>query len=421
MQQRSGRFRTALPLLTGVLGLWAGAAAFGARGSAGQTTGWTYASSDHFEVYTSGDEKHARDAITNFERIDTIFNSLVKLPPASRPRTKLVVFSTSEEFAPYRSNANASAFWLNTPDGDFIVMQSLGADTWPTAVHEYTHLMIGRAGLDFPLWLEEGLAQFYSTMTFWGSKMRLGLPPPHAMETLSAAGALIPLNRLFVVNSQSPEERDGRVAPLFYAESWALTHMLLTHGQYRRRIATALAAMASGRRSADALAATYGKSLKEVTADLHNYLRRFRLGSTLSDAPTVPRNAHVASRPASDVEVSVLLASILGWEPGREEQGRAAMEAIEARAPASVRLAEARGLLEVYTRHCDTARTYLDRAVALGSADPAVLRADAELVGPSDPARKDELLGRAAKIAPVDRQATAGPAPPCGAGPAPPR
>jgi len=44
---------------------------------------------------------------------------------------------------------------------------------------------------------------------------------------------LLPLDQLFAVNRESPEYRTKEQSRLFYAESWALTHMLLTHDRYR--------------------------------------------------------------------------------------------------------------------------------------------------------------------------------------------
>src|SRR6266550_7486124 len=61
---------------------------------------WSYASSDHFEVYTSGNEKHAREALADFERVHAFFESALGLPPDTEPRTRLIVFSSPKEFEP---------------------------------------------------------------------------------------------------------------------------------------------------------------------------------------------------------------------------------------------------------------------------------------------------------------------------------
>jgi hypothetical protein len=368
---------------------------------AGSQTAWTYGSSDHFEVYTSGDAKRAREALTDFERLRGVFAYLLHgSPPAAAAKTRLIVFSSLREFVPYRANENSNALWLGTPDGDFILLSSLDDADLGAAIHEYAHLAMGWTGAGYPLWLNEGLAQYYSTMRPWGSKLRVGLELPHALDTLSKATQLIPLERLFAIDDRSPEDHDPRTAAVFYAESWAFTHMLLLHDQYRDRAQAFFASLAGGAPAPAALQQTYRKALDAVNADFRNYLSRFKLASVLVDGPPSAASPSESVRTADDVDVQITLASIVGWEPGREAEARAALTTLETRAPKSVRLAEARGLLETFTGRCDAAGQYLARAVALGSADPAVLRADAALVARDDPAAAARLLSRASEIAP---------------------
>jgi hypothetical protein len=372
---------------------------------------WSYASTDHFEAYVVGDEKRARNAVNAFERVHPTFVQLLGLTDRPVRRPRLVVFATAAQFAPYGSNDISNATWLGTPDGDFIILYSITTAALPDVAHEYTHLMLNRAGLDYPLWLNEGLAEYYSTMTPAGAQMRIGLAPVGTMDALTKS-PLLTLDRLLAVDEQSPDYNQAGLAPVFYAQSWALTHMLLSHEDYSARAGTVLSAIALGTKSGEALTTTYGKSLVAIDLDLKRYLSRFRLPSSLVQVPALQHDTKLTSGPANDIDVEVTLASLLGWRPTGEAQSRAAMVAVEARAPQSLLLAEARGLLEIYTSHCEAARTYLGKAVALGSADAAVLRAYAAIIGASDPARQKALLDRAAAIAPDDQ--AGGPAIPCG-------
>jgi hypothetical protein len=335
---------------------------------------WSYASSDHFEAYVVGDDKRARAAVAEFEWVHPAFEQLLDVPPSAARRPRLIVFSTAAEFAPYRSNDVSNAFWLGTPDGDFIVLDSIDSDDFPDAVHEYTHLMLNRAGLDYPLWLNEGLAEYYSTMDPSGTKVRVGIVPAGAIDTFTK-GPPLPLARLLAVDEQSPEYNAPGVAQVFYAQSWALTHMLLTHQNYRDGSGTVLSEIALGTNSADALTKTYKKTLEAIVADLRSYVARFRLATSTFDVPAMSHATNITVAPANDIDVDVTLASILGWRPGRAAESRAAMTALETRAPDNLKLAEARGLLEIYTSNCAAARTYLAKAVALGSQNAAVLRA----------------------------------------------
>ena len=48
----------------------------GVSTAAAQT--WTYAESEHFEVYTTGGDRTARDALTYFERVHAFFTDFMK-------------------------------------------------------------------------------------------------------------------------------------------------------------------------------------------------------------------------------------------------------------------------------------------------------------------------------------------------------
>ena len=385
-----------------LIGAWAIVIALATAAAAHAAPIWWHASSDHFEVYTTGNERHAREAIAAFERVHAFFESAFDLQPGRAPRTRLIVFSSPKEFAPYKPNAVAGAFYQSSPDGDYIAMQSLDADAFPVVVHEYAHLMLRRTGVDYPLWLNEGFAEFYSTMTPQGRQMRLGLVPPQRMLTLATAAHLIPLDRLLAIDERSPEYNEKDRAALFYAESWALTHMLLAHEAYRDRTRNLLDAIARGTPAAEALSAAYGKSLAAVGADLEHYVRRSSYAYTLAASPEAEKDLGVTAEPADAVDAAVTLAALIGWQRDRAAEGRAALAALEGRAPDNLHLAEARGLLEMETEHRDAARPYLAKAVALGSANAAVLRACANLVAPSDPQQEEALLTKAAAVAPYD-------------------
>lgn len=57
---------------------------------------WTHATSDHFEVYTTGGVRRARAALTYFERVHAFLEDVLNLSPVQQP-TRLIVFSSARE------------------------------------------------------------------------------------------------------------------------------------------------------------------------------------------------------------------------------------------------------------------------------------------------------------------------------------
>ena len=43
-------------------------------------------------------------------------------------------------------------------------MKSISSEYFPVAIHEYVHLLVSDAGLKLPIWMNEGMANSYSTM-----------------------------------------------------------------------------------------------------------------------------------------------------------------------------------------------------------------------------------------------------------------
>lgn len=83
-----------------------------------------------------------------------------------------------------------------------------------TLKHELFHSLLGQNDVDLPVWLNEGLAQWYAGQQDWGGFMELG--------TSTARGRLIPLVDLDVILSFNHKR-----ASLAYAQSLDATRFLL--------------------------------------------------------------------------------------------------------------------------------------------------------------------------------------------------
>lgn len=102
------------------------------------------------------------------------------------------------------------------------------------AYHEYTHLVVANLTIDLPAWLNEGLAEFYSTfeMTEDGRRATLGAPVSEGEVGLVQRG-LLPMSELLAADHQSRLYNVSVDRNLFYAQSWALVHYL-TYGNPAR-------------------------------------------------------------------------------------------------------------------------------------------------------------------------------------------
>ena len=105
-------------------------------------------------------------------------------------------------------------------------------DVFPIAVHEYVHLVVQHAGWTLPPWLNEGMAEVFSTMKPLGDKVVVGnIIPGRVIEMTQ--GKWVPLETILTADIDSPYYNETNKAGSLYDEGWALTHMLELSPQSR--------------------------------------------------------------------------------------------------------------------------------------------------------------------------------------------
>ncbi len=372
---------------------------------------WTYGAGAHFEVYTTGGDAVARRALEDFDRVHAYFEQLLRIPALTGPRTHLIVFSSRDEFAPYAANAAVQAFYQSSPDGDFIVLPGLGRDAFRAVAHEYVHLASRRSGRRYPLWLDDGLADYFSTVTAQGTKLQVGAAPADRQKALGFGVRLMPIEKLFAITRDSAEYTTPSRAALFYAQSWALTHMLITDERYRDHSAALFARLAHGEPAALALTTTYDKPVSAIAGDLTKYALRGYYRTSLIDValPATVATTAASTRTASDFEAGVRMADLLAANPRHHADARAAFDTLERERPDDLLLVESEAMFAVRTRRFDDARPYLEHAIALNTANARIYVHLADIRSATDHqyfSAEDEnaLVAKALALAPDDAE-----------------
>jgi hypothetical protein len=293
------------------------------------TEHWSIVRSAHFELYTSvGSEPAGLQAVEFFEQVHSMFASWHAKSQASDPRVRIIVFQSEKDYRWYQPNPMAAAFFQSGNRGDFIVMKNLSAESYPVAVHEYVHLVVKRSGLRMTTAMNEGLAEFYSTLKVSPKGIEIGTPPVARLWALRQS-KLMPLPELLSVGMGSPiyHSNDVDRLAIFYAESWALTHMLLLSPEYRTKSASYARAMQAGPDPLTALERTTGKSAAQILGDLKAYVRRDRFVTALLDAKLDRQLQPPEVRPATRQESGMALADLLD-NMGRHAEANERYEAL---------------------------------------------------------------------------------------------
>ncbi len=385
-------------LVLAALSFWtiAGPIAAAARDLPSPKGPWIELRTADFTLYSNAGERRAREIGENLERLRDALGQLAPGLVLSSPvPTSIFVFKDDFSFQPYALTYNSKlvdkgGYFLRRQLGNYVAM-AINADERGQErelfCHEYIHYLLRNNLATLPLWLHEGLAEYYSTLEVHQGEARVGLPPPQHVQWLRQH-ALIPLNTLFAVDERSPEYDVRPRSGGFSAESWLLVHYLLSGSPDRRGKAAELLRLARAGTPPDRLfAAAFGADPAVLEAELRPYVKNYQFYSTR--LPLRPQASPAMSvRPMSWPETLSRLGDLLGNLADDHlalaaEHFRAALAAQPAPAAQALALAGL-GQLAERAGKAEEARAFYERAAPLAPADPTVqyLLARSLLAGP---------------------------------------
>ncbi len=365
----------------------------------GVAADWTVARNAHFEVYSQDGEAPARGALRWLEQLRATVRQETGVDVAGHTPVRVIGFHSETEYARYRMTPTADAYFMAAGDRNYIVMPSLGEETFPLAAHEYAHLIQHAASRRFPPWWSEGLADLFSTLRIDRRGSRIGGPLPGRLSVLRHT-RWMPLEQLMSMPANSPLRGQRATSALFYAESWALTGMLALSPAYRPCFGALTAALAAGVDGPSALLSACHKPLHDVTRDLTAWVAR-EGAKPIPLATPEPDTAPPAVTQIPGSAVQLLMAELL-LITGDLNGAESAYRDLAAETGESGEICAGLGAVAAARNQDDEARKLWKRAVALGVKDAAICYRYAELLD-SDPSRRDDrraALERAVALRP---------------------
>ena len=245
---------------------------------------WVRVESPNFVVFGEVGEKKTREYAAEFERFREALGRVVP-GAAIRPAAPalIFIFRNPESFAPYRPVHNGkpvqvAGYFAGGPDLDVIMLAATNRDAaLRTIYHEYSHLATLHMVRGLPVWLGEGLAEYYSTFEVRedGKEAILGRIIPEHLVRLNT-DRLLALEDLLAVTHDSPLYNEGSRRSTFYAQSWALVHMLL-NGEPNRssQFNDYVSRTAAGESPLEAWNAVFGA--EKIVEELRRYVRQSRV------------------------------------------------------------------------------------------------------------------------------------------------
>jgi tetratricopeptide (TPR) repeat protein len=287
----------------------------------------------------------------------------------------LYVFRNDREFTPFKplyegKPKAVSGYFSRAMEANWMALDAgnFHGDSLQTIFHEYTHLLLRRNSLFWPLWLEEGMADVYSTFEVTDKEVIIGKPPARRLRIL-ARQPFMPLRDLLEVDHESPQYNQMEHQGIFYAQSWLLAHFLALgdNPSHRARFRQFTEALRAGQSPLSAMTNVFKVSLAQLEAQLKQYYERGNFEPIrLPVRGRTNAMTSVWTRPVPPAE----MAFQLGWlliHVNRPEDAQAWFDLAARLQPAGPYGAEGWGILAAERGQLKEALTHLERAVQAGS------------------------------------------------------
>ncbi|MGH9803507.1 MAG: DUF1570 domain-containing protein, partial [Blastocatellia bacterium] len=358
------------------LALWLSEARLSA---AGEKDVWISARSKHFTLIGNASEKQIRKVGAELEKFREAVLRLSGIwQRRFAPPVTVFVFKDNETYEPFKplyqgKPADVSGYLQSSNNSAYITLTTDVRRQDPEAVifHEYVHFLTSGGRRPLPTWLSEGLAEYFSTfaVTGDGKQIVIGRAIPAHLQRLRE-GPWLPLATLLTVDNDSPFYQESDKKSVFYAQSWALTHLLMTGNDDRQsQFRQFMAAVASGLSAGEGFKQFFQTDAASLDLELRDYVRRKVFNSqTISFDRKIEADETISVGELNDAGIKAYLGDLL-WQIDRTDGGEFALEralVIDAKQPLAL---SSLGLLRLKQKRFAEARQLLQRAIETGSAN----------------------------------------------------
>ena len=291
--------------------------------------------------------------------------------------TQIYAFRDFESFSSFLPRTalgvtEAAGYFRHGPYKSIIAIDlSAGPDAYERVVfHEYVHLILSLTTRTYPLWFQEGMAEFYAGMRLRGDSVVLGGGVLRHRRVLFE-NALLPLEELLTAAADRPLSSSQSENALFYAQSWALVHYLIVDRgeEGHRLLARYLAALSRGDEVLEAFHAAFGADPETIEDALRAYVETGKFAKASYTMAEVDWKKNISVRTLTMAEVQHRWGELFLFT-GRPKEALMCLEEAIHLDPGLARAFETLGVAQLMEGHPDAAIPFLKRAVDADGASP---------------------------------------------------
>jgi tetratricopeptide (TPR) repeat protein len=334
---------------------------------------WINLTTKNFNIISNADEGETRKLALKLEQFHYVFSKLFNLAPRPIPTT-VMVFKSDGSFKPYKplyngKPANVAGYFQPGQDENLIAVDISANDQRPMSViyHEYTHLLTSSTLREWPLWLQEGLAELYSSFDVKGNEVSLGIPINHHVFLLRE-NKFVPLSTLLNVRHDSPVYNEREKQGIFYAQSWALCHYIMYGDKSARQpqMVDYAKLINQGVEADRAFAQAFKSDAPTMEKELRRYIGKSSYNGTIYTLASTDGEKETTVRAISEAEAQSYLGNLLA-RTDRLDEGEALFKQAVALDPELPRSYEGLGFVAMRRNRFDEALEHFKQAATHGS------------------------------------------------------
>jgi tetratricopeptide (TPR) repeat protein len=334
---------------------------------------WLKIKSKHFTLIGNAGERDIRTVGTKLEQFRSVFSQLFPRVRVDSPvPITVIVFKSKSSYVPFMPGYNGrvtevAGYFQPGEDVNYITLTSEfgAANPYSTIFHEFVHSLTNDSTANMPLWLSEGIAEFYEMfeVTDKDTKVTLGAPISHHVFRLRET-KFMPFPQFFAVHHKSPEYNERDKQSIFYAQAWAFIHYLMlgNNGQRQPQLGQFANLLNTGASVEECFTKAFQTDFATMEKELKNYISGSRypvLRYTSKNKLTF--DDEMTTEPLPEAEANYYLGDLLAHQrrTDAEKYLQTALQLDPTFAPAHASL----GLIRIYTGQMDEAQKYLEKAV----------------------------------------------------------
>jgi tetratricopeptide (TPR) repeat protein len=240
---------------------------------------WRELRSPDFVLIARGSREHLEAFAIDLARFIAVVEHLVQRQPPKAPAHISIVDQQAE--ALFITSRNVAGYMSHTIGGFNGFIRGGGHDPVRRHVllHEFTHyLNLRNTRLAYPIWYQEGFAEFLGSTRARGNTMEIGSVPPGRLNALAYRASRkkpIDLEPIFAFEKTA---RRG-YPPEFYAISWATVHYLNSNQDDRERLVRMIELQAAGLHWMRAYSRSFTEPIETLSARVERHVEMLSKGT----------------------------------------------------------------------------------------------------------------------------------------------